>query len=43
MSLEFLTRGNEKWRTALENVLCKKGDIVELGEKAEEKVDEVAG
>jgi uncharacterized protein len=43
MSLEFLTRGNEKWRTALENVLFTKGDIVELGEKAEEKVDEVAG
>ncbi len=42
MSLEFLTRRNEKWRTALKNVLFKKGDIVELGEKAEEKVDEVA-
>jgi uncharacterized protein len=42
MSLEFLTRGNEKWRTALKNVLFKQGDIVELGEKAEEKVDEVA-
>src|SRR4051794_22704229 len=42
MSLEFLARGNEKWRTALKNVLFKKGDIVELGEKAEEKVDEVA-
>jgi hypothetical protein len=41
MSLEFLTRGNEKWRTALKNVLFKQGDIVELGEKAEEKVDEV--
>jgi hypothetical protein len=42
MSLEFLTRHNEKWRTALKNVLFKKGDIVELGEQAEEKVDEVA-
>jgi uncharacterized protein len=42
MSLEFLTRRNEKWRTALRNVLFKQGDIVELGEKAEEKVDEVA-
>ena len=41
MSLEFLSRRNEKWRTALKNVLFKKGDIVELGEKAEEKVDEV--
>jgi hypothetical protein len=42
MSLEYLTRRNEKWRTALQNVLFKEGDIVELGEKAEEKVDEVA-
>ena len=42
MSLEYLTRRKEKWRTALQNVLFKKGDIVELGEKAEEKVDEVA-
>jgi hypothetical protein len=42
MSLECLARHNEKWRTALKNVLFKKGDIVELGEKAEEKVDEVA-
>jgi hypothetical protein len=42
MSLEFLSRSNEKWRTALQNVLFKQGDIVELGEKAEEKVDEVA-
>jgi hypothetical protein len=42
MSLEFLTRRNEKWRVALKNVLFKRGDIVELGEKAEGKVDEVA-
>jgi hypothetical protein len=42
MSLEFLTRRNEKWRVALRNVLFKQGDIVELGEQAEEKVDEVA-
>jgi hypothetical protein len=41
MSLEFLLRRNEKWRTALKNVLFTKGDIVELGEKAEEQVDEV--
>jgi uncharacterized protein len=42
MSLEFLLRGNAKWRVALQNVLFTKGDIVELGEKAEdaeEKVD----
>jgi hypothetical protein len=42
MSLEWLSRHNEKWRTALQNVLFKDGDIVELGEQAEEKVDEVA-
>ena len=42
MSLEWLSRRNEKWRTALQNVLFKEGDIVELGEAAEEKVDEVA-
>jgi hypothetical protein len=41
MGLEWLTRRSEKWRTALENVLFKEGDIVELGEEAEEKVDEV--
>ena len=41
MSLEFLTRRNEKWRTALQNVLFKQGDIVELGEKAEEEEDKV--
>src|SRR6476661_7591122 len=36
MSLEFLSRRNAKWRTALQNVLFKDGDIVELGENAEE-------
>ncbi len=40
MSLEWLLRRNEKWRVALKNVLFTEGDIVELGEKAEEKVDE---
>ena len=42
MSLEWLTRRNEKWRVALQNVLFREGDIVELGEQAEEEVDEVA-
>jgi hypothetical protein len=42
MSLEWISRHNHKFRTALQNVLFKEGDIVELGEKAEEKVDEVA-
>ncbi|MHB8468364.1 MAG: ferritin family protein [Gaiellaceae bacterium] len=41
MSLEWLIRRDEKWRTALQNVLFKQGGIVELGEQAEEKVDEV--
>jgi hypothetical protein len=43
MSLEFLTRSNEKWRIALERVLFQPGDIVEHGEEAEEaegKVDD---
>jgi uncharacterized protein len=42
MSLEWLSRHNDKFRTALQNVLFRDGDIVELGEQAEEKVDEVA-
>ena len=42
MSLEWLSRHNDKFRAALQNVLFKEGDIVELGEQAEEKVDEVA-
>jgi hypothetical protein len=41
MSLEFLTRQNEKWRVALQNVLFKEGDIVEHGEEAEEAEDKV--
>lgn len=40
MDLEFLLRKKEKWRTVLQSILFKKGDIVELGEKGEEKVDE---
>ena len=42
MSLEWLTRRNEKWRVALQDVLFHEGDIVELGDRAEEDVDEVA-
>ena len=41
MNLEFLSRRNEKWRTVLQDVLFKEGDIVEHGEAAEEKEDEV--
>ena len=41
MSLEWLTRRNEKWRIALRDVLFHDGDIVELGEQAEDDVDRV--
>ena len=41
MSLEWLTRKNEKWRVALRDVLFHDGDIVELGEQAEDDVDRV--
>ena len=39
MNLEFLTRRNEKWRTVLQDVLFKEGDIVEHGEAAEAELD----
>src|SRR4249919_2516273 len=36
MGLEFLTRRKDAWRTVLQTVLFKEGDIVEQAEKAEE-------
>jgi hypothetical protein len=39
MNLEFLLRRKKNWRIACENVLFQDGDIVELGEKAEEAED----
>ena len=36
MDLEFLARRTPRWRAALQAVLFKDGDIVELGEQAEE-------
>jgi len=36
MSLEWLSRHNERWRVGLQNVLFKPGNIVEHGEEAEE-------
>jgi hypothetical protein len=39
MNLEFLSRKNPKWRTVLQDVLFKEGDIVEHGEEAEEELD----
>ena len=41
MDLEFLLRRTPKWRVACQGVLFKEGDIVELGEQAEEAEDEV--
>jgi len=40
MDLEFLLRTKEKWRIACRGVLFEEGDIVELGERAEEAEDE---
>ena len=39
MDLEFLLRKKKKWRIIMQNVLFKKGDIVENGEKAEAEVE----
>jgi hypothetical protein len=36
MDLEFLIRVKPEWRKTLEGILFKKGDIVALGDKAEE-------
>ncbi len=38
MNLEFLSRRNDKWRTVLQDVLFKEGDIVEHGEQAEDEL-----
>lgn len=39
MNLEFLLRQKSDWRTELKGILFTEGDIVELAEKAEKKVD----
>ena len=39
MDLEFLARRKEKWRLALQKILFKEGDIVELAEQAEDAVE----
>ena len=39
MDLEFLLRRKEDWRRVCRRVLFTDGDIVELGEQAEEDVD----
>lgn len=40
MDLEFLLRRTPVWRNILRNILFKKGDLIELAEKAEETVEE---
>ena len=37
MDLEFLLRRKNKWRQILQGILFQQGDIVHLGEEAEEK------
>jgi hypothetical protein len=39
MDLEFLLRSKEQWRTAMKAILFTTGDIVQAGEKAENKID----
>jgi hypothetical protein len=39
MDLEFLFRKIPKWKTTMEPILFKSGDIVKLGEKGEEKAE----
>jgi uncharacterized protein len=41
MDLEFLLRCKEKWKVACQGVLFHDGDIVELGEQAEQAEDDV--
>ena len=36
MDLEFLLRRTPDWRNILKNILFKRGDLIELAEKAEE-------
>jgi hypothetical protein len=42
MDLEFLLRRTPKWRTVLQRILFKQGDIVQLGKQGEE-VEEQTG
>lgn len=39
MDLEYLLRRKEEWREICQRVLFTEGDIVALGEEAEEEVD----
>lgn len=39
MDLEFLLRKKNDWRIMIKNVVGRSGDIVENGEKGEDKID----
>ena len=39
MDLEFLLRRQPTWRTALQHILFQQGDLVELGEAAEQAIE----
>lgn len=40
MDLAYLARRKEKWRIALQKILFKDGDIVELADQAEDAVED---
>ena len=40
MDLEFLLRKKDKWKTVMQKVLFKAGDITENAEKAEDAIEE---
>src|SRR6187397_2284026 len=40
MDLEFLARRKDKWRLALQKILFKDGDIVDLAEQAEDAIED---
>ena len=41
MDLEFLLRRKAKWRAALQGILFKEGDIVQLGQQGEQAEDRI--
>jgi hypothetical protein len=43
MNLEFLLRRSPKWRAALQQILFKEGDIVQLGNRGESAEDKTSG
>ena len=43
MDLEFLLRRSPKWRAALQQILFKEGDIVQLGNRGESAEDKTSG